>query len=147
MAEFVEKPNFQHGHRPKSGGSPTYRSWCSMKLRCHNPGTINYKDYGGRGITICDRWQKFQGFLKDMGPRPPGMSLERINPDGNYEPGNCKWATPLEQRVNQRPRKRLEEWSDQELISELMRRKNEHRGYALLLESLIGATFHARKHG
>ena len=136
--ETPDKPNLQHGHRPKSGGSPTYKSWCRMRHRCCNPHAINYSNYGGRGITVCQRWDKFQSFLDDMGTRPPGSTLDRIDPNGNYEPGNCRWATPEEQMKNQRPRKRIDEWSDEELLSELMRRRNCHIGYALLLQALTG---------
>jgi len=74
-----------------------------MKSRCLNPKVANYKDYGGRGITICDRWKEsFENFLKDMGTRPDGSSIDRIDVNGNYEPGNCRWATAKVQRENQR---------------------------------------------
>ncbi len=75
-----------------------------MCRRCMEPSAINWRLYGGRGITVCARWRKFENFLADMGKRPAGKTLDRINPDGNYEPGNCRWATPKEQRQNRRPR-------------------------------------------
>lgn len=75
-----------------------------MLRRCDNDKKAQWNDYGGRGITVCDRWKKeFTAFLADVGPRPsPGLSIDRINNDGNYEPGNVRWATAKEQRINQR---------------------------------------------
>lgn len=80
---------------------PTYRSWYAMKQRCLNPNNKRYDRYGGRGITVCAKWiHSYKAFLADMGPRPDGMTIERKNTDGNYEPGNCKWATHEEQSAN-----------------------------------------------
>jgi hypothetical protein len=89
--------------------SLTYRSWNSMKSRCLNPKCTHWKNYGGRGITVCARWlvkpDGFKNFLADMGKRPNvTMSLDRIEVNGNYEPGNCRWASKSTQRINQRPR-------------------------------------------
>lgn len=78
-----------------------------MKSRCLNPRNHAFADYGGRGITVCPRWQGehgFENFLKDMGKRPKGTSIDRINNDGNYELSNCRWATQSEQNHNQRPK-------------------------------------------
>lgn len=68
----------------------------------HQPKSLHFKHYGGRGITVCARWDSFENFYADMGPRPAGLTLDRIDVDGNYEPANCKWSTTLEQRRNQR---------------------------------------------
>ena len=77
-----------------------------MKMRCYNEKSSGYKYYGGRGIQICDRWlESYENFLADMGERPEGLSIDRIENDGNYEPSNCRWATVLEQNRNKRKRK------------------------------------------
>jgi hypothetical protein len=86
-------------------GSPTYSSWAAMKQRCLNQNHPKYRNWGGRGIAVCDRWLKFENFLADMGERPVGKTLDRINNDGDYEPGNCRWATPAQQVANRRPQK------------------------------------------
>ena len=80
----------------------TYRIWKGMIQRCHNNKAPGYSNYGDRGILVCDRWKKFENFFADMGERPEGMSIERIDNDGNYEPSNCKWVTKKEQERNKR---------------------------------------------
>lgn len=96
-----------HGHTSNGRISSTYAAWYAMKGRCYNPRCAGFKNYGGRGIKVCDRWlNSFESFLADMGEKPsPELSLDRINNNGNYEPGNCRWATSSQQARNKRPRK------------------------------------------
>lgn len=80
-----------------------YNSWHSMKARCYRPSHPMYEYYGARGIRVCKRWYRsFENFLADMGPRPEGTSIDRIDNDGHYTPSNCRWATPTDQRANRR---------------------------------------------
>lgn len=91
----------KHGHGI-GGHSRTYKSWAQMLQRCKNPNTPGWEHYGGRGIRVCDRWSVFANFLADVGVRPDGMTLDRFpNRDGNYEPGNVRWATRTKQARNQ----------------------------------------------
>jgi len=82
--------------------TPTYNSWANMLQRCSNPSNNSYKDYGGRGIKVCERWKNFSNFFADMGERPQGMTLERRNNNKGYYKNNCKWATQMEQNNNSR---------------------------------------------
>lgn len=91
-------PVITHGY----SNTKTYFSWQDMKKRCFTIKNSHYKDYGGRGIKVCNRWLKFENFLADMGEKPEGMSLDRINVNKNYSPKNCRWASDIQQANNKR---------------------------------------------
>lgn len=99
--EITSRVQGTHRESVHSGLSKEYNAWVRMKQRCFNPKAPRFERWGGRGITVCDRWRNsFENFLADMGRSPPGTSLDREDNDGNYEPGNCRWATPKEQAAN-----------------------------------------------
>jgi len=99
-----ESPNrITHG----MAGTLTYKTWAGMVQRCTNPNEDSFRHYGGRGIKIDPRWLDFDNFLADMGTKPKGMSIDRIDNNGNYEPGNCRWATPSQQHNNMRSNRLL----------------------------------------
>ena len=107
IRDTTTKRSTKHGHARRGSVTRAYTCWVGMQQRCFNPNTKGYCNYGGRGITVCEYWRlDFQAFYADMLDPPPGLSIDRINNEGNYEPGNCRWATASVQVRNQRPRKR-----------------------------------------
>jgi hypothetical protein len=99
QCRYSNHVNIKHG----LSQTPEYKSWSMMRARCLNPNYDGYPNYGGKGVTICSRWvNSFERFLEDMGSRPDGTSLDRIDPYGNYEPGNCRWASASVQSSNRR---------------------------------------------
>ena len=120
--KYTEKsnPNFKHGHAV-NGISPTYHSWAGMKARCTNPKHRSYARYGGNNITLCDEWYNFNNFLKDMGEKPKGTSIDRVDNTLGYFKENCRWATDRQQAINKRntryitfkgTTKTISEWSE-----------------------------------
>jgi len=98
-ADRIGLSNRTHGLANKT---KTYRTWKEMRQRCLNPNATQWKWYGGRGVSICERWSTYENFLSDMGERPDGRTIDRKDSDGNYEPSNCRWATQKEQAVTNR---------------------------------------------
>ena len=113
-----------HGMRK----SHTYNSWARMKDRCNNQHDKNYDSYGGRGISVCAQWNKFENFYADMGEKPKGMTIERIDNDGNYEPKNCRWATQKEQCRNTRKNRLVQYQGEVKCLSEWSEILNISRG-------------------
>lgn len=130
-----------HGNTIGARHTSEYSARHQAKQRCFNPKTKQWQDYGGRGITMCDRWRdSFEAFLEDMGPRPPKTSIDRKNNGGNYEPGNCRWATKKEQQRNMRTNvlvtiegvtRCLSEWSEISGIARSTLVKRLQKGNAL----------------
>lgn len=105
--EYVTAPRV-HGHGGRKNKTREYNAWCGMKHRCTNPNDTEFRNYGGRGIAICERWiSSYINFYTDMGPCPDGYTIERKDVNGNYEPSNCVWADSATQSVNRRNNKRI----------------------------------------
>ena len=120
--------------------TPEHRIWAKMRQRCHNPKSKDFKNYGGRGITICERWSLFENFLADMGERPAGLMLERINNERGYSPENCKWATRIEQNSNTRQNRywtfngrtmTTSQWAQSMGIDDTIFHKRVYRGWGI----------------
>lgn len=105
----------------RQGGTAVHRAWHHMLSRCRDPNVPMYPVYGGRGISVCERWLKFENFRDDMGEKPAGMSLDRIDVNGNYEPGNCRWASWIQQANNKQYNRRAEYRGQQMTIYEIAR--------------------------
>lgn len=142
QVEALIKRSTTHGHAHRHHRTPEYRTYLSMHQRCENPNAQQYLNYGARGIAVCERWNTFEAFLEDMGPRPsPKHSLDRFpNKDGNYEPGNVRWATVIEQNNNKRTcryitfngeTKTLAQWARLTGISESALSGRIARGYSV----------------
>jgi len=114
--ELLIKRSSIHGHAARTYHSPEYKSWTSMLCRCRDK---QDRDYGGRGVQVCRQWRKFKNFLADMGSKPSRQhTIERIDVNGNYEPGNCRWATRKEQTRNQRNNIRITAFGNNLLLIE-----------------------------
>lgn len=124
---------------------PTYRSWKAMHYRCTKTKNIGYARYGGRGIQVCDRWIDFDNFVEDMGIRPIGTTLDRINNDGNYEPGNCQWATKNQQGGNQSTNRYLSFQGRTQHLSQWASELNVPRQYFRCYVERYGADIAIRK--
>ncbi len=99
----LRQARITHGHARKAGSTPEYGLWKTMRSRCQNPKARGYEIYGGRGISVCERWYRFENFIADMGRRPSDAHMiDRIDPDGDYGPDNCRWVTRQEQNLNKR---------------------------------------------
>jgi hypothetical protein len=121
---ILGKTNTTHGHTKGGKHSKTYESWAGIISRCKNKNKKAYKNYGARGITVCKRWEVFENFYADMGDKPDGMTIERVDNDKGYDLGNCKWATRYDQANNTRRNRFIEHNGETKTISQWAREKN-----------------------
>lgn len=146
----MHKPYERVGHAPGGKRTPTLNAWTNMMARCTNPKRSDYQFYGGRGISVCDRWREsFAAFLEDMGPKPTGMSLDRIDNAQGYGPENCRWATKHQQMQNTRHTRLitfngrtqgLNAWAKEIGINKESLRTRLERGWSVDRALTIGAT-------
>ncbi len=114
--EITSTRSLRHG----KSNSTYYRAWSAMLARCRNPKNTFFKDYGGRGIKVCERWTEFSAFFEDMGEKPPGYTIDRIDNNGNYCPENCRWASQQDQQLNKRTTVRFDLNGRAYVIKELL---------------------------
>jgi hypothetical protein len=115
-SDVTSQRNLSHGHAKRNGLRREYRAWLNARNRCYLPSTTQYADYGGRGIRMCDEWREnYQSFFRDMGPCPLGCSLDRIDVNGDYEPGNTRWATQAVQARNRRNNRNVNDCRGEDL--------------------------------
>jgi hypothetical protein len=107
MPRLIKREREFHGQTPGKGRHPLYSSWQQMISRCTNTSHGRYRDYGGRGVGVADRWLSFAAFVEDMGDRPPGHQIERIDNEKGYTPDNCRWASRIDQARNKRNNRML----------------------------------------
>ena len=133
----------------------TYKIWAKMKNRCSSEKTKSYKNYGGRGIFVCERWDKFENFLEDMGERPPSLELDRINNDGPYSPDNCRWTTRKENGRNRRTNrfltfngetKTIAEWAESLSMKRLTLMSRLHKGWSVDRALTEPVAFRSERH-
>lgn len=148
-----------YGHSRVTHGmtkTPTYNSWSGMFQRCENKNDARYNQYGGAGVIICPRWRKFENFLEDMGERPKGTSLDRIDPTGGYEKSNCRWATPKQQMNNLKDQPKythdghtltMKEWSEKTGIPYGRLQSRLYRGWSFERAITTGLVQGQRGHG
>ena len=121
LIDFLTSTKATHGETRGGARTSLYTIWNAMLKRCSSPTCAEYKYYGGRGIRVCDQWHDFANFKSDMWPRPTGKSIDRIDNNGHYEPGNCRWATSKEQGANRRSTRRITIGKDTHCIAEWAR--------------------------